>query len=154
MKDESSIFTPLKRKPRGSPKRNMYRYPILAREAIQCQQSTRAAVRIANAALIDAKKVTRENRRHAVNPTKLAREKDRERNKLAPKLVRSGITLPCLFYDSKKDNETRVRIGKMASKKASVEHITLVEQPGGHYLGYVSYDTPKERTGIKETKVC
>lgn len=85
-----------------------------------------------------------ENRKFIpLNNTKIQREMDRQRNLIQVKQrERQNDSLECIFYDGKVDKKTSIRQGSTSNVKKSVEHYTIVEEPGSELIQFLVVETP------------
>lgn len=120
--------------------RNTNRITALATEAILLRGSNRHVARYANATLTDFGIITEENRQWVIDHKKVERAKNRIRLSSAMLLDHTN-PIVALFYDGKKDHDSLeivVEDGCNRVIRKSVEHYTMVEEPGSRYLEFAT----------------
>ena len=110
--------------------------------------SPKAGASIANAALIDAGVVTKEDQMKIIDKSKLKRQMEKYQNELREKEMKElqehqpeGI-----YFDGKKDNTLTLEQDERGVYKViqyNMEHYTLGIEPGGQYLGHLEPDSGK-----------
>ena len=136
------------RKGKNTSQRNMMILKNIARECMRWGVSPKAGASIANAALIDAGVVTKEDQMKIIDKSKLKRQMEKYQNELREKEMKElqehqpeGI-----YFDGKKDDTLTLEQDERGVYKViqyNMEHYTLGIEPGGQYLGHLEPDSGK-----------
>jgi hypothetical protein len=106
--------------------------------------SDRSAAAIASAVLQDIGVVTTEDKSKVIDRSKVRRERQENRSNLQDDgldvLSTNKLTGTGLYFDGRKDKTLlQVKKGKKYYRQTIVEeHVSLVQEPGGKYIGHVS----------------
>lgn len=90
--------------------------------------------------MLDYGIITPENQSCVIDKSKVAREKSKARCELKAKAEESIKNLEGLYFDGRKD-KTLFQVkeeSKYYRRTLTEEHVSLVEEPGGQYIGHVS----------------
>lgn len=106
--------------------------------------SDRATAAIASSVLEDLGLIKEGDMTLVVDKSKIRREKGKRRNTI--KSVKEFDLVKAIYFDGRKDNTlVQEKIGsKMYRKVVKEEHISIIHEPGGNYIGHV---TPVKGTG-------
>lgn len=114
------------------------RLPAFARACDRHAVSDRAASALASALLDDLGIVTETETKNVIDRSKVRRERIRNREILQEC---QDIEINGLFFDGRKDKSLTIKKGTDGRfRKVTVkeEHISLIEEPGSHYLGHIT----------------
>ena len=120
----------------------------LARECMRWGVSPKAGASIANAALIDANVVTRDNQKNIIDKNKLKRQMTKYQEDIRTNQMNKLKLEPPvgIYFDGKKDDTLTLEKDDRGIWKVvqyNEEHYTLGIEPGGEYLGHLEPDGGK-----------
>ena len=120
-------------------KRNMMKFPTVARECDRYGVSNAAGAAIATAALTDYGIINQNDSTSVIHRAKLKRQRQQLRTTLSEEAKSSfAVSGPVsLFFDGRKDHTICMT---SVNSKGSIteEHITLIEEPQSVFLGHVT----------------
>lgn len=122
--------------------------PTIALVSNRYNVSNGATAAIVSATLVDYGIVTKENTKNIVDVSKIKREKKKIENYIENSNER---TLKRLFFDGRKDNTLKYELigNKKFKSMIKEEHISLISEPGGNYIGHVSCERGDAETITK-----
>ena len=112
--------------------------PSVASMCDRTGSSNRAAAAIASAVLHDLRIVTNEAYDKVVDKNKVHRARSKQRNLLASEPLQDDNPI-AQYFDGRKDTilSQEEKIGKKVKCEIVEEHVTILTEPGSHYLCHV-----------------
>ena len=127
--------------------------PTVASIAIRGEGSRRFVAAIATATLVDYNVVTADNTSQIITKDKIQRELDRLIESNNELIVDEDSPITCLLFDGRND-KTKVMLederGKRYPSTVVEEHVSLVSEPGGKYVGHLTPTAKDAKTQAEE----
>lgn len=115
------------------PKRNYVKLVHTSKIADRYQLSNAAVAAVATAVLMDYEVVDAENTQKVVDPNKVRRNREIQRNS------KNKNPIFALYFDGRNDQTMTYEQEKITMKKQN--HISLVQQPGSFYIGHCTVES-------------
>lgn len=117
-------------------KRNLLKLENLPRILDKYKISDRVDAAIASAALADAGLVSKTDKSHVIDKSKIRRARAKTRSELQSNTLNELIR--GLYFDGRKDKTMKLSLDSKRRVSTVQEHIVLIEEPKSVYLGHVS----------------
>lgn len=121
------------------PKRNYVKLVHTSKIADRYQLSNAAVAAVATAVLMDYEVVDAENTQKVVDPNKVRKNREIQRNSAFHSQQKNKNPIFALYFDGRNDQTMTYEQEKITMKKQN--HISLVQQPGSFYIGHCTVES-------------